>query len=103
MNENDQHEIFDFIVDPEWEDVGAEITTNAFTYYRLIESGSFEDMPKGSYVLIIHGNVLKYYEKDISSEDYEEFEKKYWESTLHPSLKRLFYYADSLPMSVQQG
>ena len=70
-------EIFDFIVDPEWKDIGAEIATNALTYHCLIESGTFEDKPKGSYVLIVHGKVLKYYEKNISSEDYEKLEKKY--------------------------
>src|SRR3990170_2412903 len=77
MSENDQREIFNFIVDPEWEDIGAEVATNALAYYRLIESETFEDKPKGSYVLIVYGKVLKYYEKDVSSEDYEELGKKF--------------------------
>ncbi|CAG8477784.1 571_t:CDS:1, partial [Funneliformis caledonium] len=77
MNENDHCEIFDFIVDPEWKDVRAEIATNTLVYHYLIESRTFEDKLKGSYVLIVHEKVLKYYEKDISSEDYEVLKKKY--------------------------
>lgn len=69
MSENDHLEIFEFIVDPEWEDVRTEIATNALTYHRLVESEAFKDKLKGSYVLIVHGEVLKYYKKDVSSED----------------------------------
>ncbi|CAI2189760.1 13133_t:CDS:2, partial [Funneliformis geosporum] len=77
MNENDYREIFYFIIDPDWENVGEELATNAIAYHRLIESGIFKDKPKGTYVLIVHGKILKYYDDDISSEDYEEFEKRY--------------------------
>ncbi|PKB98204.1 hypothetical protein RhiirA5_431749 [Rhizophagus irregularis] len=58
MSENDHLEIFEFIVDPEWEDIRIEIAINALTYHRLVESGAFKNKPKGSYVLIVHGEVL---------------------------------------------
>ncbi|PKK58379.1 hypothetical protein RhiirC2_763433 [Rhizophagus irregularis] len=88
--ENDHLEIFEFIVDPEWEDVATEIATNALAYHRLVESGAFEDKPKGSYVLIVHGEVLKYYEKDVSSEDYEQLEKKYPGKYFAPITRKTF-------------
>ncbi|CAG8717717.1 6687_t:CDS:2 [Funneliformis mosseae] len=90
MTENDHLEIFEFIVDPEWEDVATEITTNALAYHRLVKSGAFEDKPKGSYVLIVYGEVLKYYEKDVSSEDYEQLEKKYPGKYFAPITRKTF-------------
>jgi hypothetical protein len=77
MTEYDHHDIFYYITDPEWDPVGKETATNTITYCRLIESGAFKDEPEGTHVLIVHGKILKYYEKDISWEEYEELEKRY--------------------------
>jgi hypothetical protein len=75
MNIYDRYEIFDYIIDPRWE-VGEEIATNIIAYNRFIESGAF-DSSKGTRVLIVNGQIKEYYEKDISSEEYVELDKKY--------------------------
>ena len=75
MNIYDRLEIFDFIINPEWE-VGEEIARNTIAYHNPIESGAFDRL-KGTHVLIVHGQVEKYYEKDISSEEYEDLDEKY--------------------------
>src|SRR2546423_1183704 len=75
MNIYDCREVFDYIIDPRWE-VGEEIATNTIAYNRLIETGGF-DRSKGTHVLIVNGQIKEYHEKDISSEKYEELDKKY--------------------------
>ena len=75
MNIYDRREIFDYIIDPRWE-VGEEIAINTIAYNRLIETKSF-DRSKGTHVLIVNGQIKEYYESDISSEKYEELDKKY--------------------------
>ena len=75
MNIYDRQEIFDYFIDPEWE-FGEELATNAIAYRRLIESGKLDAM-KGTHVLIFHGRIVKYYNEDISSEEYEELGKEY--------------------------
>ncbi|GBC50108.1 uncharacterized protein OCT59_005729 [Rhizophagus irregularis] len=77
MTEYDCHDIFYYITDSEWDPVGEEVATNTIAYHRLIESEAFRDKPEGMHVLIVHGKVLNYYEKDVSWEEYEELEKKY--------------------------
>jgi hypothetical protein len=77
MKEYDRHDIFYYITDPDWDQVGEELAINTIAYVRLIESGAFKDKPKGTHVLIVHGKVLAYYEKDVSYKEYEELEKRY--------------------------
>ncbi|RGB24478.1 hypothetical protein C1646_773055 [Rhizophagus diaphanus] len=75
LNIYDRREIFDYIIDPRWE-VGEEMANNTIAYYRFIEAGAF-DSSKGTHVLIINGQIKDYYKDDISSEEYEELDKKY--------------------------
>ncbi|RIA80397.1 hypothetical protein C1645_838784 [Glomus cerebriforme] len=57
------------------EKIGRELATNAIAYRRLYESNKIESS-KGSYVLIVNGEIKRYGEK-ISSEEYRELEEKY--------------------------
>ncbi|CAG8772252.1 10941_t:CDS:2, partial [Rhizophagus irregularis] len=84
MTEYDRHDIFYYITDPEWDPVGEEFAINTIAYYHLIESEAFRDKLKGIHVLIVHGKVLNYYEKDVLWEEYEELEKKYPEKYFAP-------------------
>ncbi|PKB96304.1 hypothetical protein RhiirA5_435057 [Rhizophagus irregularis] len=64
MTEYDRHDIFYYITDPEWDPVGEEVAINTIAYHHLIESEAFRDKLKGMHVLIVHGKVLNYYEKN---------------------------------------
>src|SRR4051812_7086881 len=74
MNIYDRCEILDYIINPRWE-VGKEIATNTITYNHLIESRAF-DSSKGTHVLIVNGQIKKYYKKDISSKEYKKLNEK---------------------------
>jgi len=75
MHINQCREVFDYIVCPDWEPYGEELARNTIRYRILLDSGTL-DKSKGSHILIVHGELVKY-GGEISPEEEEELEKKY--------------------------
>ncbi|RHZ88188.1 hypothetical protein Glove_26g200 [Diversispora epigaea] len=75
MNFNEHHEVFDYITCPNWDPTGEELARNTIKYRCLLESGTL-DKSKGTYILIVHGELIEY-GGNISSEEEEELYKKY--------------------------
>ena len=66
--------------------IGRELAKNAIAYRRLHESNKI-DPTKGSYVLIVNGEI-KCYEKEFSWEKYRELEKKYPGNYFAPTVEK---------------
>ncbi|CAG8434539.1 5346_t:CDS:2 [Diversispora eburnea] len=66
--------VFCYIIDDDWED-GEEQAKNAIAYSHLLESKNL-DASKGTHILLVHGEIVRYGE-EITSVEYNQLAEDY--------------------------